>query len=154
MRAAVNAIIPLLNPQRMEDTVKIAMAETKTERAPTRSATHPLIGMKTASISKYAVIPIFRSTGLTWKDFPICGRAVAMTVPSRFSIKKAVATRMEIDVDFWKGDAIILSGLRVSAHKSLYRRHGARLAALYFALATSGSGIASVGKFMGYGWYG
>ena len=51
-RAPVNVQIPLLNPQRIEDTVKIAMAETKTVRAPTRSATHPLIGMKTASISK------------------------------------------------------------------------------------------------------
>ena len=74
----------------MEDTVKIAMAETKTVRAPIRSATHPLIGMNTASISKYAVIPMFRSTGFVWKDLPMSGNAVAITVPSRFSMKKAV----------------------------------------------------------------
>jgi hypothetical protein len=52
MRAEVNAKIPSLSPQKIEDTVKTAMAETNTERAPIRSATHPLIGMKTASISK------------------------------------------------------------------------------------------------------
>ena len=48
----VNVTMPLLSPHRTEDTVKIAMAETKTVRAPTRSATHPLIGINTASISK------------------------------------------------------------------------------------------------------
>src|ERR1700687_3021043 len=42
-------------------------------------------------------------TGFTWKDRPICGNAVAMIVPSRFSMKKAPATRMAMDVDFAGG---------------------------------------------------
>ena len=42
---------------------------------------------------------MFRSTGLTWKDLPIWGRAVAMIVPSRFSMKKAPATGMAMSDD-------------------------------------------------------
>ena len=51
-RAAVNCHNPLLSPQRIEDNVKTTIAETNTVRAPNRSANQPLIGMKTASISK------------------------------------------------------------------------------------------------------
>ena len=43
---------------------------------------------------------MLRSTGLTWKERPICGNAVAMTVPSRFSMKNAPATRMAIAAEF------------------------------------------------------
>src|SRR5690349_7958497 len=104
-------------------------------------------------------MPMLRSTGLAWKDTPICGSAVAMTVPSRFSIKKAVATRIEIALDFWKSGDITFGGLRKFPCKSADTKSGVlaeaiRLNAPYFALATSGSGIASTGKFMGYGWYG
>ena len=48
---------------------------------------------------------MLRSMGLTWKERPICGNAVAMTVPSRFSMKNAPATRMAIDVEFRSGIA-------------------------------------------------
>src|ERR1700681_3723252 len=39
-------------------------------------------------------MPMFRLTAPTWKLFAICGRAVAMIVPSRFSMKKALAMRL------------------------------------------------------------
>src|SRR5271166_1812874 len=38
-------------------------------------------------------MPMLRSTGLAPKDRAICGIAVAITVPSRFSMKNAPATR-------------------------------------------------------------
>jgi hypothetical protein len=69
---------------------------------------------------------------------------------------------MEIDVDFWKEDAIIIGGLRKYLCKAERKFQcnsvrtkvcsGAaqpRLDTPYFASATSGSGIASTGKFMG-----
>src|ERR1700694_3941157 len=54
---------------------------------------------------------MLRSTGLTWKDRPICGNAVAMIVPSRFSMKNAPATRMAMDVDLVedRGRPLIIS---------------------------------------------
>src|ERR1700680_2977842 len=48
---------------------------------------------------------MLRSTGFTWKDLPIWGNAVAMTVPSRFSMKNAPATRMAIAAEFRLGIA-------------------------------------------------
>ena len=63
--AAVNSQRPLLMPQRIEASVNRPIADAKTVLAPSRSATHPLTGMNTASVSMYAVIPTFRSTGLT-----------------------------------------------------------------------------------------
>jgi hypothetical protein len=36
-------------------------------------------------------MPMFRLTALVWRLCAICGRAVAMMVPSRFSMKKAPA---------------------------------------------------------------
>src|ERR1700730_5248587 len=57
-------------------------------------------------------MPILRSTGLTWKDWPICGRAVAITVPSRFSMKNAPATRMAMRDALRGGSDIYLGTLR------------------------------------------
>src|SRR6266404_4124204 len=55
---------------------------------------------------------MLRSTGFTWKERPICGNAVAMIVPSRFSMKNAAATRMAMDVDLVEGSgsSLIISG--------------------------------------------
>src|ERR1700680_3081571 len=97
---------------------------------------------------------MFKSTGLTWNDFPMSGSAVAMTVPSRFSMKKAVATRIEIAVVFLKGWAIVLCSPRDFQCRSLQSQVGDGgtrpcRGTPYFALATSGSGMASVGNFMG-----
>jgi hypothetical protein len=39
---------------------------------------------------------MLRSTGCTPKEFAICGRAVTMTVASRFSMKKVPATNSAI----------------------------------------------------------
>src|ERR1700679_1403884 len=74
-----------------DESVKMAIAAANTEREPNRSPPQPLIGMNTASVSRYAVIPMFRFTAPTWKLRAICGSAVAMIVPSRFSMKKAPA---------------------------------------------------------------
>src|SRR5579863_2304405 len=104
-------------------------------------------------------MPMLRSTGLAWNDTPICGSAVAMTVPSRFSIKNAVATRIEIALDFSKRGDIILDGqckfpCKSADTKACVLAEQPCLNTPYFALATSGRGIASTGKCMGYGWYG
>jgi hypothetical protein len=48
--------------------------------------------MKIAIVTKYAVKPALISTALTPKESAIWGKAVAMIVPSKFSIKKDVAT--------------------------------------------------------------
>ncbi len=50
-RAAVNSAKVLLIPQIIDASVKIAIADENTVRAPSLSATHPLTGMKTASVS-------------------------------------------------------------------------------------------------------
>jgi hypothetical protein len=52
MRAAVNARRLPLAAQRIEAMVKVAIAEPNTTRAPNRSVTQPLAGMKTATVSR------------------------------------------------------------------------------------------------------
>ena len=39
-------------------------------------------------------MPMLRLTAVAWKLCAICGRAVAMMVPSRFSMKNAPAMRV------------------------------------------------------------
>ena len=51
-----------------------------------------LDGMKIASVSRYADIPMLRLTGFSWNDCAICGSAVAITLPSSSSMKNAHAT--------------------------------------------------------------
>src|SRR6478672_9796222 len=116
--AAVNSQRPLLMPQRIEASVNRPIADANTVLAPTLSATHPLTGMNTASVSMYAVIPTFRSTGLTPNVCAIWGRAVAITVPSRFSMKKAPATRSATSVEGGN-----LSGLRACVGMDITMRH-------------------------------
>src|SRR3979411_535943 len=66
-------------------------------------------------------MPMFRSTGFTWKDRPIWGNAVAMIVPSRFSMKNAPATRMAIEVDLAEGsgDSLIFQDVFGSQTRKL-----------------------------------
>ena len=52
IRAATNSGSEFENPQNTEPIVKITIAVRKTVRAPNRSAIHPLIGMKTARLSR------------------------------------------------------------------------------------------------------
>ena len=80
----------------------MAIAAAKTVREPKRSATHPLIGMKTASVNIYALMPALRAMGVACSAGAICGSAVAITVPSRFSMKKAPATSREMRTNFWR----------------------------------------------------
>ena len=82
-----------LMPHKIDAAVNINIANVKTLRAPKRSANHPLIGIMTANVSKYAVMPIPTSTAYVLKSIAIMGNAVAMTVLSKVSIKKVVATR-------------------------------------------------------------
>src|SRR3954471_296275 len=78
--------------QPIEATVKTATAVVKIRRAPYRSASHPLIGMRTATDSTYAVIATFTATAGTPKLSPMCGAAGAITVPSMISMNMAPAT--------------------------------------------------------------
>jgi hypothetical protein len=68
-------------------------------------------------------------------------------------MKKAVATRIETDVVFPSGEVIILFAPRDFQCRWLQLKVGGGTLPCrgtpYFALATSGSGMASVGKFMG-----
>jgi hypothetical protein len=52
MRMRVNWVSVRETPQSTEATVNVAMAAAKTVRAPKRSATQPLIGIKTARVSR------------------------------------------------------------------------------------------------------
>lgn len=72
------------------------MAKLNTNLAPNLSATQPLIGIKTASTSMYILIPILRSIAVLLKVTAIWGSAVAITVASKFSIKKVTATSKAI----------------------------------------------------------
>src|SRR5262249_51054603 len=64
-----------------------------TVRAPNRSVTQPLAGMNTATVRRYADIPMLRSTAATPNDCAIWGSAVAITVPSSCSMNSAPATK-------------------------------------------------------------
>src|SRR5579859_1247282 len=79
-------------PHRTEPTVNTAIAALNTVRVPNRSATQPLAGMNTASDSRYDVRATFMCTGSAPNAFAIVGRAVAITVESRFCMNNAHAT--------------------------------------------------------------
>ena len=91
-RAAVNSKSVLERPHKTEAAVKIAIALRKIVFDPNRSAIQPLEGMKIASVSRYADIPMLRLTAFSWNDCAICGSAVAITLPSSISMKNAQAT--------------------------------------------------------------
>jgi hypothetical protein len=73
-------------------TVKITMAARNTFLAPSRAASHPLSGISTASVIRYAVITSPTWAEATCRSAPIRGAAVVTMVPSRFSMKKQLAT--------------------------------------------------------------
>ena len=90
-RISVNWTSVCDNPHSSDATVNAPNADANTVRAPARSATQPLTGINTATVSRYAVMPMFIATAVTWKLRPICGSAVAMIVPSNSSMKNAEA---------------------------------------------------------------
>jgi hypothetical protein len=87
IRHSVNSTRPEEAAQRADAIVKSAMAPTKTVREPTRSVIHPLTGMNTASVTRYAVIATPTAAESTPRSRPIAGAAVARIVPSRSSMK-------------------------------------------------------------------
>ena len=91
-RVRVNQVRPFADPHRTEAQVKVISAAANTVLDPNRSATQPLTGMNTANDSIYAVMPRLTSLGPTPKVLAICGSAVAITVVSKYSMKKAAAT--------------------------------------------------------------
>src|SRR5215831_526818 len=95
-RAAVNCHSVPLAEHSTDDNVNATIAEANTVRAPNRSVTQPLAGMNTATVSRYADIPMLRSTAATSNDCAIWGSAVAITVPSSCSMNNAPATRSAI----------------------------------------------------------
>ena len=67
------------------------MALENTVRAPNLSARLPLAGMRTARLKRYDVSAMLMCEGDTAKCLAMVGRAVASTVPSSCSMKRALA---------------------------------------------------------------
>ena len=68
------------------------MATLNTVRDPYRSATHPLIGMNTARLTRYDVSASFSASGFSPMSAAIAGSDVVITVESMFSMNSAQAT--------------------------------------------------------------
>ena len=83
--------------------MKTTIAARKTLRAPNLSAAQPDSGMKTASARRYDVSASLSATGSSLKSTAIAGSAVANTVPSKFSMNKAVATMSGVRNEKGKG---------------------------------------------------
>src|SRR5208337_168517 len=92
IREATNSGSEFEKPQNTEPVVKMMIAVRKTVRAPNRSAIQPLIGMKTARLSRYEVIARLSLIGSSPSDLAIAGSAVEMTVESSISMKSAQPT--------------------------------------------------------------
>src|SRR5215468_861476 len=105
-RAAVNCQSVPLAAHSTEESVNVTIAQANTVRAPNRSVTQPLAGMNTATVSRYADIPMLRSTAATPNDCAIWGSAVAITVPSSCSMNNAPATSRAI-TKLWRSDLSI-----------------------------------------------
>ena len=91
-RAATKASSERLTAQHSDPTMNTAMALANVVRAPTRSATQPLMGMKTARLIKYEVSASLSAMGSTARSRAIMGSAVDSTVASMFSMNSAQAT--------------------------------------------------------------
>src|SRR5882724_1115197 len=100
MRARTNCEIELDSAQPIEPRTNTAMAALNTVRAPNRSAVQPLIGMNTASESRYEVTASFSVSGLVPISAAMAGSEVAITVESMFSMNRAVATMSGIRRSF------------------------------------------------------
>ncbi len=92
MRAQTRKGRLLACPHKIDPRVKSAIAARKTSRAPNRSASLPLTGMKTARLSRYAVKAMFICSGSTAKVRAILGKAVARTDELSCSMKSAQET--------------------------------------------------------------
>ena len=80
--------------QPIDPSTKTAMAARNTVRAPNRSAVQRLMGMKTASESRYEVTASLSVSGLVPMSAAIAGSEVAITVESMLSMNSATATIM------------------------------------------------------------
>src|SRR5277367_3997930 len=92
IREATNWGSECEHPHKTEPKVKIMIALRKIVRAPNRSAIQPLIGMKTARLSRYDVIARLSLIGSSPSDLAIAGSAVEITVASSISMKSAQPT--------------------------------------------------------------
>ena len=92
IRATTSIHRLLLTAQSAEATVNVAMAQSSIRRPPNRSVSQPLTGIPMAMVTRYAVIAMLMSIAATPRSAAIAGAAVAMIVPSRFSMKKVPAT--------------------------------------------------------------
>src|SRR6516225_2813011 len=79
------------------------MATVNTVRDPYRSATQPLIGMKTARLTRYEVSASLSASGLSPISAAIAGNDVVMTVESMFSMNSAHATMRGMRTALRKG---------------------------------------------------
>src|SRR5271155_288817 len=124
MREATNWGSECEHPHKTEPKVKIMIALRKIVRAPNRSAIQPLIGMKTARLSRYEVIARLSLIGSSPSDLAIAGSAVEMTVESSISMKSAQPTI----IGARNSIAVILEGLELIAAEKSWRhlRYGNR----------------------------
>src|SRR6266498_542095 len=89
MRATTKSVSEEDAAQPIEPSTNTTIAARNTVRPPNRSAVQPLIGMNTASESRYEVTASLSANGLVLISAAIAGNDVAITVESRFSMNKA-----------------------------------------------------------------
>src|SRR6266700_160727 len=92
MRATTKSVSEEDAAQPIEPSTNTTIAARNTVRPPNRSAVQPLIGMNTASESRYEVTASLSANGLVPISAAIAGNDVAITVESRFSMNSATAT--------------------------------------------------------------
>ena len=82
-----------------------AIAAANTLRAPNRSDSHALAGMKIATVIRYEEMPVETATGVVPKLRAISGIAGEMMVASRISMNNAAAAISAISVGLPVGGA-------------------------------------------------
>ena len=90
-------------PHSTDAMVKTAMAHANTVRAPKRSDSQALAGMKIATVIRYEEMPVETATGVVPKLAAICGMAGEMMVASRISMNSAEAAISAISVGLRDG---------------------------------------------------
>src|SRR5579862_3160478 len=116
MRAQTSCGSDCVTPHRIEPMVKMTIAVRNTVRAPKRSAIHPLIGMKTARLSRYEVIAMLRRIGSSCIECAMTGSAVEMIVESSISMNSADPT---ISGASWASDRFKRFGLNTGVKPHL-----------------------------------
>ena len=103
----------VLSAQPSDASVKSTIAVRKIRRAPNRIVSQPLTGIRTASVTRYAVMMSAVDVTGTWSDSAIFGVAVRTIVASRISMKKHPATSRAV-MRRWR--SFMVGARRASRH--------------------------------------